>query len=333
MISYSEIKSVHLEISSLCNARCPLCPRNFYGYPYNDGYIERNLSLQDAKTIFKLDFLSQLDQIFINGNFGDAVMNPETPDICRYFLKHNPNLEIIISSNASAGTKTFWEELGKLGVTVWFCLDGLEDKHHLYRQNTNWQKILNNAKLFMDTGGNAVWKMIKFEHNIDQIEACRQLSQELGFHKFDVIYDGRDQGPVYDRKGNLSHVIGNYQDETDFEIKFHKKKTDMVLLEDINIVDKGKPNCWTKQAKQIYISATGDVSPCCWMGFSPQTYGKGEYLEPVNKQIAPLINKNNALEYSLDTCIEWFNQVEQAWNIENFEDGKLVVCNDNCGSA
>lgn len=333
MIAYSDIKSVHLEISSLCNARCPLCPRNFHGYPYNDGYIERNLTLQDAETIFKSDFLSQLDQIFINGNFGDAVMNPETPNICRYFLQHNSNLEIIISSNASAGTKTFWQELGKLGVTVWFCLDGLEDTHHLYRQNTDWQKILNNAKLFIDNGGHAVWKMIKFEHNIDQIEACKQLSQELGFHKFDVIYDGRDQGPVYDRKGNLTHVIGNYQGETDFTIKFHKKKTDMVLLEDIDIVDKGKPNCWTKQAKQIYISSTGDVSPCCWMGFNPKTYGKGDYLEPMNKQIAPLINKNNALEYPLDTCIDWFNQVEQRWNIEKFEDGRLIVCNDYCGSA
>jgi hypothetical protein len=68
------------------------------------------------------------------------------------------------------------------------------------------------------------------------------------------------------------------------------------------------------------------------MGFSPQTYGKGEYLEAVNKQIKPLISKNNALEYPLEKCIEWFNGVEQSWNIEKFEDGRLVVCNDNCGS-
>jgi len=52
MIAFSEIKRVHLEISSLCNARCPLCPRNFRGYPYNDGYIERNLTLNDVKKIF-----------------------------------------------------------------------------------------------------------------------------------------------------------------------------------------------------------------------------------------------------------------------------------------
>ena len=51
MYKLSDIRDIHLEISSLCNARCPLCPRNFHGYPYNDGYIERNLTLDDVKKI------------------------------------------------------------------------------------------------------------------------------------------------------------------------------------------------------------------------------------------------------------------------------------------
>ena len=69
MIPYHDIKHIHLEISSLCNARCPLCPRNFHGYPYNDGYIERNLTLQDVKHIFQPTFIKQLTGIMINGNF------------------------------------------------------------------------------------------------------------------------------------------------------------------------------------------------------------------------------------------------------------------------
>jgi len=269
----------------------------------------------------------------VNGNFGDAVMNPETPNICEYFLTHNPNLKINISSNASAGTQRFWEQLGKLKITVLFCLDGLEDTHHLYRQNTDWQKILKNAQTFIQAGGTAIWKMIQFDHNKHQIDACRQLSKDLGFNDFEMVYDGRDSGPVYDRKGNLVHVIGDYQGETDFKILFHKKKTDMVLLEDISVVNKGKPICQTQTGKQIYISATGDVSPCCWTGFSPHTFGKGEYLEAVNAQIKPLATNNNALENKLESCIEWFDGVEKRWNIEKFENGRLVVCNDNCGSA
>ena len=124
MISYDQIREVHLEISSLCNARCPLCPRNFHGYPYNDGYIEANLSLSSVKHIFTPKFLSQLRRISINGNYGDAVMNPDTPNIVEYFRSHNKDLIIDISTNGSARDGIFWQRLALAGVRVSFCLDG-----------------------------------------------------------------------------------------------------------------------------------------------------------------------------------------------------------------
>ena len=108
MIFHDLIREVHLEISSLCNARCPLCPRNFRGYPYNDGYVEANLTLDNAKHIFTSTFLKQLNRIWINGNFGDAVMNPETPDIVEYFRPHNKDLIIDVSTNGSARDENFW---------------------------------------------------------------------------------------------------------------------------------------------------------------------------------------------------------------------------------
>lgn len=334
MIAYSEIRDIHLEISSLCNARCPLCPRNFRGYPYNDGYVEENLTLESCKHIFTPALLQQLNRIWINGNFGDAVMNPETPDIIEYFRLHNANLTLEISTNGSARDKEFWQQLAKADVNVLFCLDGLEDIHHLYRQNTNWSTIINNAKIFMDAGGKAIWKMIKFDHNQHQIIECNELSLALGFSKFELVDQGRNSGPVFDKHGNLLHILGDYTGEKSFEILFHKKKTDMVLLEDIidNIIEHKTLTCGTKQNKSIYISSTGDVYPCCYTAFNPETYGHGEYHEAVNAQLAPLIKNNNALTYTLEECILWFNAVEESWDKSSFEDGKLVCCNDNCGS-
>lgn len=333
MISYDQIKEVHLEISSLCNARCPLCPRNFHGYPYNDGYVEANLSLDSAKHIFTPKFLSQLKRININGNYGDAVMNPNTPDIVEYFRSHNKDLIIDISTNGSARDEIFWRRLALAEVRVSFCLDGLEDTHHLYRQNTSWSTILINANTFISAGGQAIWKMIRFEHNLHQIEACKSLAKKLNFSDFQLVDAGRNSGPVYDKHGNLLHVLGNYQGETNFEILFHKKRTDMVLLEDIlpTVVPKNSLDCYTQKAKSIYISSTGDVYPCCFMGFNPKQYGKGEYHEAVNAQIAPLINRNNALEHSLEECIQWFSLVKESWSRDTFENGRLVCCNDNCG--
>jgi MoaA/NifB/PqqE/SkfB family radical SAM enzyme len=335
MIKFNEIRDIHLEISSLCNARCPICPRNFKGYPYNDGYTEANLTFNSCKHIFTSDLLKQLTRVWVNGNFGDAVMNPETPDIMEYFRSQNPELSLVVCTNGSARDKDFWQRLAKANVSVSFRIDGLEDTHHLYRQNTNWHTIIKNAQIFMDAGGTAKWDMIPFDHNLHQIESCRALAKELGFFNFELMDTGRDTGPVYNKYGKFTHILGKYQGETDFKKLIHKKKTDMVLLEDIidDLIPYDTISCQTITEKSIYIDSTGDVYPCCFTGFSPKTYGHGEYYEVVNAQLSPLITNNNALLYTLEECIIWFNKVEESWEETKFESGKLIACNNNCGSC
>lgn len=333
MIEYQDIRDVHLEISSLCNASCPWCPRTFWGYPYNSGYPEVNLSLEQAKTVFRPDFLTQLTSIRINGNFGDIVMNSAGPDIVDYFFSVNPKLKISISTNGSARDAKFWNRLAQTSATVMFCLDGLEDTHHLYRQNTVWSTVIKNAQTFIDARGRAIWKMIEFAHNRHQIDACRKLSQQLGFAKFELVNDGRNTAPVFNKRGELTHVLGDYTGEKSFEVLFHKKTIDQVLLEDI-IVDRVPAkviSCETKKLKSIYISATGDVSPCCYTGFYPKTYGAGQYHAAANAQLIPLIAKNNALTHSVEECIEWFKAVENSWKISDYKQGRLVICDDVCG--
>lgn len=333
MINYQDIRNVHLEIASLCNASCPWCPRNFWGYPHNGGYPETYMTLAQAQQIFSKDFLSQLTSIDINGNFGDIVMNPEGADIVEYFLAVNPNILITVSTNGSGRNKQFWKRLGTSKITVMFCLDGLDDTHHLYRQNTSWKKILENAQTFIKSGGNAVWKMISFDHNQHQIEQCRAMSQELGFAKFDLIQSERTVAPVFDKHGQLTHTIGDYQDEQSFEVLFYKKQNDQVLLEDIlpGRTPKTQLSCDTINRKSIYISATGEVFPCCYLGFYPKTYGNGQYHQAANSQIAPLITHNTALDYSIEECVKWFNSIEQQWKKSTYQDGRLVICDDCCG--
>lgn len=333
MIRYDEIRDVHLEISSKCNASCPWCPRTFWGYTYNGGYPETHLTLKDAKKIFIEDFLLQLKSMRINGNFGDIVMNPEGADIVDYFLDSNPNLKIRVNTNGSARSRSFWERLSRPGTTVVFAIDGLEDTHHLYRQNTSWKQIIRNAQTVIKSGGRAVWQMIPFDHNAHQIEACRGMSKSLGFHDFILLDDGRDTAPVFDQHGNLVHVLGKYSGPTEFKILFHKKQTDDVLLEDVakDRIPKKQIKCETQTLKSIYIAANGDVSPCCWTGLYPKSYGKGQYYQAANRQLIPMIAKNNALEHTLSACIEWFYQIEDSWKINDYKSGRLLICDDNCG--
>lgn len=331
MYEVDQIRHVHLEISSRCNAACPLCPRNFYGYPFNDGYVERDLTLEEVKTIFKKEFLIQLNEIFINGNFGDAVMNPETVEIIEYFKTCNPQVRIRISTNGSARDQKFWQALAELKVEVTFCIDGLEDTHSLYRQNTLYSTVIKNAQIFIKAGGVAFWKMIDFEHNQHQQNTAERLSVKLGFKKFQLVNHGRNQGPVFDSKKNLVHVMGT-PISTNFDAVYNSRITDEVLLEDIITDRSPKPIiCQIKKQKSIYVSSTGEIYPCCFLGFSPKTYGHGNYHQAANAQLKPMIQKNNALEYDLKECIEWFNMVEKSWEIPTFEQGRLVICNDVCG--
>jgi len=67
MLNIQDIKQVELELSSICNASCPLCPRNLFGYDTDLGFEKKNLRLEEIKTILKKDFLSQLNSIKFEG--------------------------------------------------------------------------------------------------------------------------------------------------------------------------------------------------------------------------------------------------------------------------
>ena len=333
MYQLKEITHVHLEISSKCNAACPLCPRNFYGYEYNDGYIEHNMTLVESQKIFTPEFLNQLTKIDINGNFGDAVMNPDTVNIVRYFRSSNPELVICISTNGGARDQTFWRDLASLQSQVIFCIDGLEDTHSLYRQNTVYKTVMQNALTFIQAGGIATWKMINFDHNRHQQTQAKELSKSLGFTHFQLVDHGRNTAPVFDKNKNLSHVIGT-PPVTEFNVLWKSRTSAEVLLQDIISDRKERPiNCQVKKKKSLYISSTADVYPCCFLGFNPKTYGHGNYHAAANAQFRNFIQKNNALQYSLADCVEWFTYIEKSWTSPTFKQGRLVICNDVCGIA
>jgi len=334
-----DIRQVHLEISSECNAACPQCPRNLCGYPHNDGYEEHSMTLAEAQHIFSPAFLHQLTQITINGNFGDIVMNTDAFEIIKYFRQNTtPGTNIIISTNGGAKDRVFWRRLGELGkqVQVHFCIDGLEDTHSIYRRNTVYSTVLRNAKAFIGGGGHAVWKMIDFEHNRHQHDQARAIAAEMGFKGFELIDHGRNKGPVYDKEKNLVFVLGGV-DGVDFKTKF-SQLADPNAITDIASYPTEIEDpiiCEAARLKSVYITSVGEVYPCCYLGFAPKTFGhgSGNYLNAVNRQLRPLISNNNALEHSLSECIAWFNDVEKTWNIPTIGEGRLIACNNMCGGC
>jgi len=337
MIDYSSIRSVHLEISTRCNASCPLCPRNLAGYDTDLGYPLHDMRLDEAQKIFTPDFLKQLNKILINGNFGDFVTARDGLAIVQYFVQHNPNIEIEISTNASA-KPNIWAELGKIpNVFIGFDIDGLKDTHGLYRRYTDWDLVISNAKKFIAAGGRAKWRMIQFDHNKHQQEACRQMSKDLGFIEFDIVYDGRDAGPVYDREGNHIYTLGTkdipYPDKAIVWDQWTSAgaSPDRRKQEYISIKPKSKVSCHAKKHQEIYISATGDIYPCCWLGFYPKTPFKHAWQSDRFQVAEAITSNNNALEVGIEQAITWFNNVESGWGEDSYLKGRIFTCDEVCG--
>lgn len=336
LYAVEDIRKVHLEISSECNAACPKCPRNLCGYPHNDGYEEHSMTLAEAQKIFTPAFLNHLDKITINGNFGDIVMNLDAIPILEYFKQHLGNQALItINTNGGARDRVFWTQLAKLAV-VYFCLDGLEDTHSIYRRNTVYSTVIRNAQTFIAAGGHAIWKMIDFDHNRHQQTQAEQLSIDMGFERFELIDHKRNVGPVFDSDKKLVFVMGT-TDLTNFDTIYERYARPDAIADVAGCPEPIKTpiSCEAIETKTVYINSIGEVYPCCYLGFNPRTYGHGSanYLNVVNTQLRPLISRNNALEYTMAECLEWFDQVEQTWDKPTYAEGRLVACNNMCGGC
>jgi sulfatase maturation enzyme AslB (radical SAM superfamily) len=307
--------------------------RNYRGHDYNSGYPDTELYFADIVHIFKKPLLQQLAQNPVyganfNGNLGDFAVSRDGVEIANYFA--SAGVKVNINTNGSSRSPGWWAKLAHPNIQIGFALDGLADTHALYRQDTDWHKIIENASAFIQAGGRAIWRFVPFDHNKHQEQECRRLARELGFVNFENIYDGRDAGPVYTRSGEFSHWLGPasspppIKDMLQSHVTWFDSKT-IKLQKDTSELNL---RCQHKVNREIYLAADGTVYPCCYLGFYPTQMNHAG-----NSQIKEIVQDNNALEHDLEHCLEWFDQVEQSWAKESIAAGRLYSCVNSCNQV
>jgi len=257
------MKIIHVEASTFCNARCPLCPRSLYGYKVEGVYPEVHLQVDKFKEALKK--IPGYEFVYFNGHLGDPMMNPNILELALM-----TKCQTSITTNGSIGSKNTWQQLAKNNIKFIFSIDGLEDTNHLYRQDVEWNKIMDRVKWFIDAGGHATWKFILFRHNMHQVEQVKELSKELGFKDTWIEDDGRSYGPALDKNANITHWILPHNKP--LEPKPYYVKEGIERYKETHQNFQVEPKLYNIQCEYLknddtYINAKGEVGPCCYHGY------------------------------------------------------------------
>jgi MoaA/NifB/PqqE/SkfB family radical SAM enzyme len=215
MFKFNELKQIHLEISSNCQASCPMCTRNIHGGLENELLSVSDWTANRFKTIINQEVLQQVESLYFCGNYGDPLLNKDLLEMIEYSVAERHDIDIRIHTNGSLRSKDWWTHLATIlpeKHLVVFALDGLEDTHSLYRIGTDFNKIIENARAFIDAGGRAEWAYLRFKHNEHQVDTARQMAKEFGFSDFVMKDSSRwimdTKFPVYDKQGDTTVADG-----------------------------------------------------------------------------------------------------------------------------
>ena len=248
-----DIKWIQVENTTKCNAWCPGCDRNINGFGLSPDFVVEDLD----STVFEetLQSLPGLEVIQFCGSYGDFAAAKNVNEHVAIAKKHARKIQI--HTHGGIRNEKWWQELAvslkDIEHDVWFALDGLKGVHEIYRQGTDFDKTIANARAFIDAGGSATWQFIPWAHNEHQIMQCMKMSQDLGFKKFKFVKSVRKnfQGRHW-QTGEPIEFKGWSQDK-----KFNKHEIDTVYDQ---VLEK---DCMHLTLPSVYLNATGKINVCC----------------------------------------------------------------------
>jgi MoaA/NifB/PqqE/SkfB family radical SAM enzyme len=191
---YPIIDNVQFDLNVTCNAFCPGCHR--YAFKDDKMYLNPYLTFNTSVDVSVIENIVQnprlADGVWLDfvGLVGEPAAHKQFLEITDIIYKYKPNAVIQIHTNGGLRSTDFWKELAPKimrqgdASSVVFSIDGLEDTNNTYRIGVRWEKVMENAKAYIDAGGRATWKCIEFPWNSHQKDEIEQLAKSMGMQQF-----------------------------------------------------------------------------------------------------------------------------------------------------
>lgn len=251
-----EVLDLELELSTYCNADCPLCYRNYT--TFKEHYPE-NKFRELSHITAQLDEYPNLKDIRLVGSISEPTLYKNFFELVKYIKDRNVIIEIC--TNGDTHNPEWWNQLSLLmnkDDKVFFTICGsTQELHNIYRTGTKLTNILENAAAFRKNLDIDYAQCIRFEYNSDNFN-----SQE--FKDFVSVFSNvymtetfllKDENNYINRK-NLHLLKPNLEKQSKYlsvakaaELKFSKGLSKEAF-------------CKSYEQKSQQIDINGNVYPC-----------------------------------------------------------------------
>jgi organic radical activating enzyme len=247
-----EIIDLEIETSTICQANCPLCYRN---YKIFDSVYPKIIQRDFLEIIDELKEYENLKYIRLVGSVSEPTLYKEFIPLVRYIKSRG--IEIEICTNGSTHDTCWWEKLAShldKNDKVYFTICGsTQELHEIYRKNTNLKKILKNAESFRKINPIDYAQCIRFDYNSDNFDSDHFKEMVSNFTN------------VYWTETFLKKSQDNYTNTENLEkLKPNSKKIQSYLnIEKLANKRKNKPRtCKAYNDKSQIMDIYGKIYPC-----------------------------------------------------------------------
>lgn len=216
---YSDVLELEIELTTFCNAKCPLCYRNYVSFPKE----YRQLYSRDLSYLMcQLDYYENLNFVMVVGSMSEPTLYAHFIELMLYLKRRQIKVEIC--TNGDTRDDEFWKQLGMIldyDDSVYFTICGsTQELHSHYRKNTCLSRILHNASVLRAEKPIDYAQCIRFNYNSDNLDSIefKNIASQFSYIYWTETFYQKD----------MSNYIEKFNSTDFLPVKCKQKKYDLV---------------------------------------------------------------------------------------------------------